>query len=74
MSDPISHMFVRKQPRRGPDLRFSVSDRQPNRNTPLDDLKGRSSRGPLGALQDWRQRKRLEKLWRNSNIDDKDLR
>jgi len=57
--------------RRGPDLRFSDTDRVRNKNRPLDDLRGHSLRGPLGAYKDWQQRRRLDKLWRDSDISDK---
>lgn len=63
-----------QQPRRGPDLRFYDADRSPRRSAPLDDLRGRSKRGPLGAFRDWQQRRRLEKLFRDSNFKDIDER
>ncbi|MDR3708567.1 MAG: rhomboid family intramembrane serine protease [Capsulimonadaceae bacterium] len=57
--------------RRGPDLRLVDTDR-PKRKQPLDDLRGTSRRGPIGAFQDWRQRRRLEKLWKASGLTDDD--
>jgi membrane associated rhomboid family serine protease len=56
---------------RGPDLRFFDADSK-RQSRPLDDLKGRSLRGPWGAYQDWKQRKRLEKLWKDSGFSDRD--
>jgi membrane associated rhomboid family serine protease len=61
-----------RAPQRGPDLRFVDVDKPKRKGQPLDDLRGKSSRGPLGAYQDWRQRKKLEKLWRDSGFTDKD--
>lgn len=71
--------FVPRRPasRRGPDLRIYDADKQgrpavnrPNRNVPLDDLKGTSKRGLIGVYKDWQQRKRLEKLWKASGLSD----
>jgi membrane associated rhomboid family serine protease len=54
-----------------PPLRFYDFDSKPKTGRPLDDLQGKSSRGLIGMIEDWRQRKRLEKLWKDSGFDDK---
>ena len=64
----------RRGPARGPDLRLYDADTRKSRKVPLDDLRGTSKRGLFGIYKDWQQRKKLEKLWRDSGLGDKDDR
>ena len=58
---------------RKPGLRIMDIDRKPPQKSGLETLR-RSKRGPLGAYRDWQERRRLEKLWRNSGFSDRDER
>lgn len=56
---------------RGPDLRMDTRPARPTFRTTLDGSP--QKRGPLdvaGRLKDWRERRRLEKLWKNSGLSD----
>lgn len=60
-----------RQTFRGPDLRMDTRPAHPTFRTTLDGSPQR--RGPLdfaGRLKDWRERRRLAKLWKNSGLPD----
>jgi len=57
--------------KRRPDLRFYDVDRAKGRNPAFDEIRKRQ-RNPIDRFNDWRERRRLQKLWRDSGFTDDD--
>jgi hypothetical protein len=57
--------------KRRPDLRFYDVDRAQGRTAEYDEIRKRQ-RNPIDRFKDWRERRRLQKLWRDSGFTDED--